>query len=101
MPLLITDKYHYLGVHLDEHLNYKATGNKLSEAATRATGKLVDKGLGIKTYSVLYISPVYAQSWTIVLVLGLLQNEKLDILLSHNAMLLRGEQICPQIRYRR
>ena len=53
MPLLITDKYRYLGVHL-EHLNYKATDNKLSEAAARATGKLAvkfysNKGLGIKT----------------------------------------------------
>ena len=61
MLLLITDKYRYLGVHLAEHLNKKATGNKLSEAAARATGKLVgkfysNKGLGIKTYSVLYES---------------------------------------------
>ena len=60
MPLLITDKYRYLGVHL-EHLNYKATDNKLSEAAARGTGKLAvkfysNKGLGIKTYSVLYES---------------------------------------------
>ena len=38
MPLLITDVYRYLGVHQDDHLNIKATGNKLSEAAARATG---------------------------------------------------------------
>ena len=76
MPLLITDKYRYLGVILDENLNYKTTGNKLSKAAARATRKLVDKGLGIKTYIVLYISPVYVQSWIVVLVFGITTERK-------------------------
>ena len=85
MPLLITDKYRYLGVglHLDEHLNYKATGNKLSEAAARATGKLIgkfysNKGLGIKTYSVLYESCICPIIDYCSGVWGNVQNEKLD-----------------------
>ena len=83
MPLLITDVYRYLGVHLDEHLNYKTIGNKLSEAAARATGKLAGKfysnrGLGFKTYSVLYESCICPIMDYCSGVWGYVQNEKLD-----------------------
>ena len=57
--LSVVEQYRYLGVVMQENLDYKITGNKLAEGANRALGKLLgkyysNKGLGYKTYSALY-----------------------------------------------
>jgi hypothetical protein len=41
--LLVADKYNYLGMILDEHLNFKITANVLSDSASRAFGFVISK----------------------------------------------------------
>ena len=43
MPLNYSDKYKYLGVVLNEFLDYSVTANMISEVATRALGSLNTK----------------------------------------------------------
>ncbi len=57
------DKYIYLGVYLNEYLDYQTIGNTLSGASGRALGSVISKfksfrNVGFKTYSKLYHSGV-------------------------------------------
>ncbi len=57
------DRYKYLGVYLDEYLDYETIANTLSGAAGRALGSIISKfksfiNVGLKTYSKLYYSGV-------------------------------------------
>ncbi len=57
------DKYKYLGVYLDEYLDYQTIANTLSGAAGRALGSVIWKfksfrNVGFKTYSKLCHSGV-------------------------------------------
>ena len=55
----VVDKYKYLGLVLDEYLNYNVTSNVLSESAGRALGSIQNKvyhlkGLDFKSYCKLF-----------------------------------------------
>jgi hypothetical protein len=57
------NQYKYLGLYLDEHLDYKYATNALSAAGSRALGALIDRykrnpHMGYKTYYKLYNSYV-------------------------------------------
>jgi hypothetical protein len=57
--LNIVDQYKYLGVVLNENLNYNITARVLSDAANRGLGSLINKykhinGLGFNTYTKLF-----------------------------------------------
>ncbi len=57
------DKYKYLGVYLDEYLDYQTIANTLSSATGRALGSVISKlksfrNVGFKTYNKLYHSGV-------------------------------------------
>jgi hypothetical protein len=56
-------EYKYLGLYLNEFLDYKQTAKYLADAASRATGSMISKfkslgNVGFKTYSKLYYSGV-------------------------------------------
>ncbi len=57
------DKYKYLGVYLDEHLDYRTTAGTLAGAAGRALGGVISKfkslrNVGFETFTKLYHSGV-------------------------------------------
>ena len=59
----IVDKYKYLGIFLDEFLDFKCTTYTLSVAAGRALGSIISKfrslkNVGFETFSQLYHSGV-------------------------------------------
>ena len=59
----IVDNYKYLGVPMNENLDYSFTANKFASAGSRALGSIVNKykklnGLGYYTYTKLYNSCV-------------------------------------------
>ncbi len=63
MRLKKVDKYKYLGVYLDEYLDYQTIANTLSGTAGRALGNVFAKfksfrNVGFKTYGKLYHSGV-------------------------------------------
>ena len=58
-PLEIVNRYKYLGIILDEHLDYNVTANVLAESGQRALGAIIAKykklhGLGYTSYTKLY-----------------------------------------------
>jgi hypothetical protein len=58
-PISYVNNYKYLGLHLDEHLDYKTAAQELSTSASKALGALTArfinaKGLHLKTYTKLY-----------------------------------------------
>ena len=61
--LCLTNQYKYLGLYLDENLNFNTTVKFLSNAGNRALGAIINKykklnGLGYNTYTKLYESGV-------------------------------------------
>ena len=59
--LEVVPSYKYLGVWLDEHLDYQNCVTALSESARKALGILIAKSIGnfpFETFSSLYDSPV-------------------------------------------
>lgn len=57
------DKYRYLGIFLDEHLDFNATATVLASSGTRALGAIFNKfhkvkGFGFSTYTTLYQSGI-------------------------------------------
>jgi hypothetical protein len=64
LQLNIVDKYKYLGVILNDTLDYSYTAEALASAGGRALGAIINKykkanGLGFYTYSTMYKSCVY------------------------------------------
>ncbi len=62
--LNIVGQYKYLGIILNEFLDYDVTAQVLSDAANRAFGSVINKyksinGLGYYTYTILFQSGVY------------------------------------------
>ena len=61
--LEIVDTYKYLGIYLDEHLDYGKTGEVLAGAGGRALGSVISKfksfrNVGFKTFEKLYMNGV-------------------------------------------
>ena len=59
----IVNTYKYLGIYLDEHLDFNKTGDILAGAAGRALGSIISKfktfrNVGFKTYEKLYYNGV-------------------------------------------
>ena len=57
------DKYKYLGIILDEHLNFNVTASVLASSANRALGSIYTrfnklKGLGLNTFTTLFNSGI-------------------------------------------
>ena len=57
------EKYKYLGIYLDEHLDFRSTATILANSATRALGALFskfrkNKGIGFSTFSTLFHSGI-------------------------------------------
>ena len=62
-PVTFKTSYKYLGIFLDEHLNFKENIDTLTDAAGRALGKICstfreNKNFGFKTFSTLFFSCV-------------------------------------------
>ena len=65
VELLIKDKYVYLGLVLEEHLNFNITASFVAKSASRALGLLISKfktigGMPYNVYSKLYDSLVWS-----------------------------------------
>ena len=61
--LEIIDRYKYLGIIIDEYLNYDVTAQMLSESAGRALGGIINKfkslkGMGFRTFEKMYLTGV-------------------------------------------
>ena len=73
--LVLPNPYKYLGVWLDEHLDYQNCVNALSESARKALGLLIAKSkqfgnFPFEAFSSLYDSLVIPIEWTMGLVSG-------------------------------
>ncbi len=61
------DKYKYLGINLDKHLNFNITTTVLASSASRALGSIYTKfaklkGIGFSTFTILFHSGVVPNS---------------------------------------
>ena len=61
--LEIIHRYKYLGIIIDEYLNYDVTAQMLSESAGRALGGIINKfkslkGMGFRTFEKMYLTGV-------------------------------------------
>ena len=64
-PIEYTDKYKYLGLVLNEHLDYNITAKYVAQSATRALGLLISKfkqtgGMPFEVYKKLFDSTVWS-----------------------------------------